>query len=199
MAEIISKNVGVGPCTVHCLKSKNTRGQDIVLLHAARFQAETWKKLATLNRLADAGYRPYAIDLPGYGKSQECTVAHETILQGFIQQEELSQPVLVGPSMSGKISLHFALRQPESVGGLVLIGAVGVSEKSYQLDTIRVPCLILWGGADTIAPLDDAHLLHEKIQGAEMLIFDKAGHPCYVHQPDLWHQELLGFLHKNFS
>ncbi len=126
-------------------------------------------------------------------------MAHETVLQGFIKQEELSRPVLVGPSMSGKISLHFALRQPESVGGLILIGAVGVSEKSKELDTIRVPCLILWGGADTIAPLDDAHLLHEKIQGAEMLIFDKAGHPCYVDQPDLWHQELLGFLRKNFS
>ena len=199
MAEIISRNVNVGPCTVHGLQTNNTRGQEIVLLHGAKFQAATWKELTTLDRLDDAGYRPYAIDLPGFGKSPGCNVADETVLQTFIHQEKLLRPVLVGPSMSGKISLEFALKQPDSVGGLVLIGAVGVREKSEQLHTIRVPCLILWGSTDAVAPLDDGHLLHQKIQGAELRIFDNAGHPCYLDQPGLWHQELLAFLHKNFS
>jgi pimeloyl-ACP methyl ester carboxylesterase len=126
-------------------------------------------------------------------------VAHEAVLEAFIQREDLSRPVLVGPSMSGRISLDFAIKHPESVGGLVLIGAVGVREKSEQLDMIRVPCLIVWGSADTIAPLDYGRLLHQKIQGAELRIFDNAGHPCYLDQPDLWHQELLTFLNKNFS
>ena len=199
MAEIISRNVSVGPCTVHCLQTENTRGQDILLLHGAKFQAATWEELTTLDRLGDAGYRPYAIDLPGFGKSPRCTVAPETVLQGFIRQEKLSRSVLVGPSMSGKISLDFALKQPESVGGLILIGAVGVREKTKQLDTIRVPCLIVWGSADTVAPLDYGRLLHQKIQQAELRIFDNAGHPCYLDQPNLWHQELLAFLDKNFT
>ena len=199
MAEIISRHVDVGPCTVYSLQTKNTAGQDVVLLHGARFQAATWKELKTLDRLCNAGYRPHAIDLPGFGKSPRCTVAHEAVLEAFIQQEKLSRPVLVGPSMSGKISLEFALKQPDSVGGLVLIGAVGVREKSEQLHTIRVPCLILWGSTDAVAQLDDGHLLHQKIQGAELRIFDNAGHPCYLDQPGLWHQELLAFLHKNFS
>jgi abhydrolase domain-containing protein 14 len=100
--------------------------------------------------------------------------------------------------MSGRISLDFAIEYPEFVGGLVLIGAVGVRERSEQLDTIRVPCLILWGSNDTLAPLACARLLHNRIPGAELRIFDNAGHPCYLDQPDLWHQELLAFLHKNF-
>ena len=199
MAEIISRHVSAGPCTIHSLQTKNTQGQDILLLHGARFQSATWKKLTTLDCLGDAGYRPYAIDLPGFGKSPRCTVASETVLQEFIRRENLSLPVLVGPSMSGKISLDFALKQPESVGGLILIGAVGVREKAEQLSTIRVPCLILWGSADTVAPLDYGRLLHEKIQKAELRIFDNAGHPCYLDQPDLWHQELLAFVHKNFT
>ncbi len=199
MAEIISRNVDVGPCTVYSLQTKNTSGQDIVLLHGARFQAATWKELKTLDRLCNAGYRPHAIDLPGFGKSPRCTVAHEAVLEAFIEEEKLSRPVLVGPSMSGKISLDFALKHPGSVGGLVLIGAVGVREKSEQLDTIRVPCLIVWGSTDTVAPLENGRLLHQKIQGAELRIFDNAGHPCYLDQPDLWHQELLTFLRKNFS
>ena len=199
MAEIISRDVGVGPCIVHGLQTKNTEGQDILLLHGARFEAATWKELTTLDRLGDAGYRPYAIDLPGFGNSPRCPVAVETLLQELIQQEKLSRPVLVGPSMSGRIILDFALKQPEFVGGLILIGAVGVRKKSEQLDTIRVPCLILWGSADTVAPLDSGHLLREKIPQAELRIFDDAGHPCYLDQPDLWHQELLAFLHKNFT
>ena len=35
MAEIISRNVDIGPCTVHSLQTKNTQGHDIVLLHGA--------------------------------------------------------------------------------------------------------------------------------------------------------------------
>jgi len=199
MAEIVSRDVTVGPCTVHSLQTKDTRGQEILLLHGAKFQASTWKKLTTLDRLGDAGYRPYAIDLPGFGKSPRCTAAPETVLQEFIQQEKLRCPVLVGPSMSGKISLDFALKHPESVGGLILIGPVGVREKTEQLGAIRVPCLVLWGSADTVAPLDSGRLLDQKIQQAELRIFDNAGHPCYLDQPDRWHKELLTFLHKNFA
>ena len=199
MAEIVSRDVTVGPCTVHSLQTKGAHGQEILLLHGAKFQASTWRKLTTLDHLGDAGYRPYAIDLPGFGKSPRCTAAPESVLQEFIRQEKLRRPVLVGPSMSGKISLDFALKHPESVGGLILIGAVGVREKAEHVGKIRVPCLILWGSADTVAPLDSGHLLDEKIQQAELRIFENAGHPCYLDQPDLWHQELLRFLDRNFT
>ena len=91
MAEIISKNVSVGQCTVYSLQTKNTQGQDILLLHGARFQAATWKELTTLDRLDDAGYRPHAIDLPGFGKSPRCAVTHETVLQVFIQEQRQDQ------------------------------------------------------------------------------------------------------------
>jgi abhydrolase domain-containing protein 14 len=199
MTEIISRNVNVGSCTVHCLQTKNTQGYDIVLLHGAKFQAATWKELKTLNRLGEAGYRPYAIDLPGFGKSPRGAVSHDAVLQAFIKQEKLSRPVIVGPSMSGKISLDFTLEHPETVGGLVLIGAVGVRERSEELNKINLPCLIVWGSKDNISPMDNGRLLHQKIRGAELQIFDNAGHPCYLDQPDQWHHELLLFLNKHFG
>jgi len=199
MAEIVSRNVSLGAYKVYSLQTKKSQGQDVLLLHGAKFQAEIWKELKTLHRLDDAGYRPHAIDLPAFGKSPRCPVAHETVLQWFIQEQKLSRPVLVGPSMSGRISLEFAVKYPEFVGKLVLIGAVGVQERSEQLDRIRVPCLILWGSNDTVAPLAYARLLHDRIPGAELRIFDNASHPCYLDQPDLWHQELLAFLHRKLK
>jgi pimeloyl-ACP methyl ester carboxylesterase len=191
--------VAVGDCTIYSLENKGTEGQDVLLLHGAKFQAATWKELTTLECLDGAGYRCRAIDLPGFGNSPRCAVPAEEVLRVFIEKQQPSLPVLVGPSMSGRICLDFALKYGELVGGLVLIGAVGVKERSEQLDTISVPCLILWGSNDTIAPLASANLLRQRIPGAELRIFDKAGHPCYLAEPDRWHEELLAFLRKHFG
>jgi len=199
MPGIVQKSIEVGRCSVNCLKAGNASGRDILLLHGMSFQAQTWRDLGTLDALGGAGYDVTAIDMPGFGLTKKCGAGPDAVLSGVIEAEAMRKPVLVGPSMGGRISLNFALDYPDLVGGLVLIGTVGVEENRGRLRTVRVPTLIVWGGNDHIASISNAELLNREVAGSKLLVIDGARHPAYLDAPELWHRELLGFLKENFG
>jgi abhydrolase domain-containing protein 14 len=166
----------------------------VLLLHGMKFNAATWQELGTLEKLAGAGFHPVAVDMPGFGESPVCDKDQDEILSAFISQGELNRPVMIGPSMGGRIALEFAVNHPGILGGLVLVGAVGVEENRERLAEIDIPVLIIWGGEDRISPLANSDILLESIKGAERLVIDGAPHPCYLDQPDRWHGAVLDFL-----
>jgi abhydrolase domain-containing protein 14 len=199
MAEILQKTIKIGPCEINALKAGSAKGHDILLLHGMSFQAKTWQDLGTLDALGDAGYDVTAADMPGFGLTKRCGIGPDEVLVKIMEAEGLKKPVLVGPSMGGRISLNFALDHPDMVGGLVLIGCVSVEENRGRLKTIAVPTFIVWGSKDHIAPLSNAELLHKEIKGSKLLVIEDARHPAYLDNPALWHQELLRFLKENFK
>jgi len=137
--------------------------------------------------------------MPGFGKSPSSALEPGAALESFIAAKGLHKPVLVGPSMGGRIALEFVLRQQNLVGGLVLVGAVGVRENQDQLENIKVPTLIVWGSEDKISPLVNSEILHKSIAGSHKVVIDGAPHPCYLEQPDIWHSALIDFFKKNQS
>jgi abhydrolase domain-containing protein 14 len=96
--------------------------------------------------------------------------------------------------MSGKIGIEYSLNNPEKIAGLVLIGAVGVEENSDQLNKLPAKSLIIWGENDQISDPANGRLLNKKIKGSRLIVFQDAKHPCYLEQPELWHQQLLNFV-----
>jgi abhydrolase domain-containing protein 14 len=199
MSEITHKIVTAGPCEINALKAGSAKGKDILLLHGMSFQAKTWQDLGTLGVLGGAGYDVTAIDMPGFGLTKRCGIGPDDVLVKFMEAEGLKKPVLVGPSMGGRISLNFALDHPDKVGGLVLIGCVSVEDNRDRLKTIAVPTFIVWGAKDHIAPMSNAKLLHSEIKGSKLLVIEDARHPAYLDNPKLWHEELLEFLKENFK
>jgi len=194
MSGIITKNITVGPCVLHLLSAGEPEGRDIVLLHGLKFTAQTWQETGTLGILAENGCHAVALDMPGFGQSEACRGDQAKVLCGVIEQETTGKPVVMGPSMGGRIALEFALDYPEHVGALILVGAVGVEENRARLAEIKAPTLIIRGGEDQIAPLADSDLLLAEIAGSKRIIIDGAPHPCYLDQPEIFHREILNFL-----
>ena len=65
-----------------------------------------------------------AIDLPGHPTGKPCTSVGSYLewVRGFITARRYKDVVLCGHSMGGAITLQYALRYPEELRGIILIG-----------------------------------------------------------------------------
>jgi pimeloyl-ACP methyl ester carboxylesterase len=168
-------------------------GRPIVLLHGARFSSETWKQIGTISALAKAGYRVYAVDLPGYGKSETANGSARTWLRMLFDELAIKKPVVVSPSMSGQFSLPLVTDAPDSVSGFVAVAPVGITSQKH-LDKITAPVLAIWGENDDTVPVEQADLLVKAVKKGRKVIIPGAGHACYMGHEKTFHDELLKFL-----
>uniref|UniRef100_A0A8D1E908 Putative protein-lysine deacylase ABHD14B n=1 Tax=Sus scrofa TaxID=9823 RepID=A0A8D1E908_PIG len=115
----------------------------VLLLHGIRFSSETWQNLGTLHRLAEAGYRAVAIDLPGLGRSKEATPAPigelvpSSFLAAVVDALDLGPPVVVSPSLSGMYSLLFLTAPDSQLRGYVPVAPI-CTDKINAADYARV-------------------------------------------------------------
>ena len=65
------------------------------------------------------------------------------------------------------------------------------------LENIRVPTLLITGGADMYAPPPVLGLFTSRIQGSESLIVPEAGHSTYWEQPEVFNRAVLDFIGKH--
>ena len=100
------------------------QGQHIlVFVHGAGGSHLNWPP--QLRRLA--GANTYALDLPGHGQSEgqgrTSISAYADFVAAFLETLGLEKVTLVGHSMGGATALDLALRYPEGLAGLVLVGS----------------------------------------------------------------------------
>ena len=109
---------------IYYRQSKETRGESlpVVLIHGAGGTHLHWP--SQIRRMT--GYRIYAVDLPGHGKSEGR--GHQTIdaycqnLIEWLESIQIFRAVFIGHSMGGAIALTLALKYTEHVIGLGLVG-----------------------------------------------------------------------------
>jgi 3-oxoadipate enol-lactonase len=127
----------------------NGAGPPVVFLHGIGGAARVWT--SQLQSFAAAGFRPVALDLPGYGArapAAEMDFAELAAdVEGAIAERALDRPVLVGHSMGGMIVQAALRRRPDGYRAAVLCctsPAFGDPTGEFQKKFV----------ADRLAPLD---------------------------------------------
>ena len=97
------------------------QGEPIILLHGWTACKESF--LLLMENLP--GYRCLALDLPGYGDSEELDQSHSlanyvTVVESFHDRLGLAKVHLLGTSLGGSLTLLYSLKHPEKVRTLTV-------------------------------------------------------------------------------
>jgi pimeloyl-ACP methyl ester carboxylesterase len=103
-------------------------GTPVVFIHGIGASMYGWRY--ALPAVVAAGYRGVAFDNRGFGFSDKpahgySNAAYAHLVVALLDSLGISSAVLVGHSMGGAIAAEVALRYPDRVRGMVLIGAAG--------------------------------------------------------------------------
>ncbi len=110
--------------------AKAGSGENVIMLHGWGQSAEAFEPIFNI---LQEDYTVWALDLPGFGQSDEPKegmdiYAYEEIVSKFIQENNISNPTLIGHSFGGRISIIYAAKN-ENIKQIVLTGAAGIKPK----------------------------------------------------------------------
>lgn len=132
----------------------------VMLLHGGTAAGNTW--VAQIPRLVEAGYHVIVPDFRAHGRSGDGSEAltYDRLaadIVGIMNLLQLAQAHLVGWSMGGAAALHVAVRHPERVASLTLLGAPHSSEGLTDAMRERIRTIDPWDWAPVVVEYYRAH------------------------------------------
>ncbi|MFB5660442.1 alpha/beta fold hydrolase [Alteribacillus sp. HJP-4] len=104
-------------------------GADVLLLHGWGANIQTF---APVHQSLEKNFKVWSIDFPGFGESEEppepWTVADYTDMLGkFLAKLGIDNPILIGHSFGGRVSIKYASAHP--VRKIILVDSAGIKPK----------------------------------------------------------------------
>ena len=135
--------------TLFFFQSGSHQKQPLLMLHGLGDEADTWRHIfITLSE----GYHTLAIDLPGFGRSDQPDVDYtpeflmNAVIQ-FLDQLKITSAIIMGSSLGGILGHGLAISHPERVKGLILVGGALLQPETMQdwgIRLMQVPLLGEW-------------------------------------------------------
>jgi esterase len=112
-------------------------GKSIVILHGVFGFLDNW--LTVGKSIADHGFQVYLVDQRNHGRSpHEGELDYQTFsgdLKEFLEQQNLSKPILLGHSMGGKTVMEYAVRFPGTYEKLIV---ADIGPKAYPIHHSKI-------------------------------------------------------------
>ena len=106
-------------------------GQPLVLLHGIFGSSDNW---FTPGKLLSQHYHTYSVDLRNHGQSPHDQAFDYPAMVGdvleFLDTHEITDPVIIGHSMGGKVAMNFAVAHPGRLKKLIV---VDIAPKAYDM------------------------------------------------------------------
>jgi esterase len=98
-------------------------GQPLLILHGVFGSSDNWFSISKV--LAEKGYEVYTIDARNHGQSPRSESFSYDLMADdlfeFIQFNQIKNPIIVGHSMGGKVTMTFAMKYPNSYSKLIIV------------------------------------------------------------------------------
>lgn len=92
--------------------------------------------------------------------------------------------------LTPRLRKNFLNADPSRIAGLALV----LEDFSADLERLRVPTLVLWGGRDELAPLRNGQVLSANLPQAQLEVFASSGHTPMDDVPELFNRRVTQFL-----
>ena len=121
-------------------------GNPFIILHGLYGISDNW---VTHAKVLASDYKVYVLDMRNHGQSGHSNVfdydAMTNDVSEFIETHQISQPIILGHSMGGKIAMKFTLENPDIVSGLIV---VDMSLRKYNLRDFHLNLMNAMKGID---------------------------------------------------
>lgn len=140
LAGFHSEFVRIGNYRVHYFVGGH--GTPLLLIHGLGGRSEDWTP--EMPAYAENGFRVYAIDLLGCGRTDRPEIAYTIgeqvgLIEEFLATVHVEKVDVVGWSMGGWVTLEFALQHPQQVNRLVAMDSPGLKFKTGLTPEILEP------------------------------------------------------------
>lgn len=118
-------------------------GPPILLIHGIGGGSSLFQYRKNAQAFVDAGYKVYAIDLLGFGRSTRPVGRYTQLLltkqiESFIRSEIGQPSVVVANGVAGAYTVRIAAEQPELISKMILVGPTGISRQTRPQNQDRI-------------------------------------------------------------
>lgn len=115
---------------------KTGKGATVLLLHGWGCDLNIFEKVQSE---LENKFQVYSIDFPGFGESEPPTEIwgveeYTQFIETFIKIESIENPILIGHSFGGRVSILYSSRN--KTNKIVLVGSAGITKKISSIKKI---------------------------------------------------------------